>query len=230
MSGPQVVVERTKNRSSRALVRDGIIVIRLARRLSETEEQHHIQWLLQKMAPIYEREQKRVSIDPFRTLLHGAEHLELITNLGHTWNFVLTPSSRATVKVSGNTVALGVPATLNGKRLHRHLWKVLTRLCAQEMEEFVYRCNRRTFDEHIAGVKVRPMSSQWGSCSSKGVITLNPALLCVPLELFEYVVIHELAHIQHKNHSVRFWSAVAEYCDNFTERKKNLNQKRIIKL
>lgn len=223
-------VEHTKNRSSRAVIRDGQIVIRLARRLSAAEAEAHVAWLLKRMEPIVEREKTRESVDPFRPLLDGATDMAVHTNLGPSWKFILVPSSRATTKVSGDTVTLGIPARLDRKQLHRHLWKTLAWLMQRETEHYVQTVNKRTFDVRIDAIKVRLMTSQWGSCSSKHVITLNPALLCVPLELFEYVVIHELAHVLHKNHSVRFWSAVSEYCDNFTERRKNLNQKRIIRL
>lgn len=223
-------IEHTKNRASRAVIRDGQIVIRLARRLSPIEADAHVAWLLKRMEPVWEREQKRESVDPFRPLLEGATELSIHTNLGHTWNFVLTPSTRATTKVSGGTVTLGVPSRLDRQALHRHLWKTLAWLMQEEVEKYVRMVNKQTFDVHVSDIKLRPMTSQWGSCSSKHVITLNPALLCVPLELFEYVVIHEVAHVLHKNHSVRFWSAVSEYCDNFTERRKNLNHKRIIRL
>lgn len=223
-------IEHTKNRASRAVIRDGQIVIRLARRLSAIEADAHIAWLLKRMEPIIEREQTRESVDPFRPLLDGATQLMIRTNLGPSWNFVLAPSTRATTKVSGATVTLGVPARLDGKRLHRHLWKTFAWLMQNETENYVRMINKRTFDVAMSEVRLRPMSSQWGSCSSKHAITLNPALLCVQLELLEYVVIHELAHVLHKNHSARFWHAVSEHCDNFTERRKNLNQKRIIRL
>ncbi len=223
-------VEQTKNRASRAVIRDGQIVIRLARRLSTIEADAHVAWLLKRMEPIWEREQKREPVDPFRPLLDGATELVIQTNLGHTWKFVLTPSSRATVKIQDSTVTLGVPSRLDRKRLHRHLWKTLAWLMQDAVEAYVHMTNKQTFDVHTSEIKLRPMTSQWGSCSSKHVIMLNPALLCVPLELLEYVVIHELAHVLHKNHSVRFWSAVSDYCVNFTERRKHLNQKRIIRL
>ncbi|MBP5493190.1 MAG: M48 family metallopeptidase [Clostridiales bacterium] len=62
---------------------------------------------------------------------------------------------------------------------------------------------------------VRNMSSRWGSCSSKGNISLNVYLLDVEPELFEYVLIHELSHLYHMNHSRAFWAQVARYCPDY---------------
>lgn len=60
-------------------------------------------------------------------------------------------------------------------------------------------------------VRFRSMRSQWGSCSSKGVVTLNWRLVVFPEKLWEYVIVHELAHLQHANHSKKFWRLVEEH-------------------
>jgi len=58
-------------------------------------------------------------------------------------------------------------------------------------------------------LQVRCQRTRWGSCSRAGTISLNVCLLFQTPEVLRYLMVHELAHLRHMNHSVRFWTDVA---------------------
>jgi predicted metal-dependent hydrolase len=69
--------------------------------------------------------------------------------------------------------------------------------------------------EKVRRVSVRNQRTRWGSCSRRGVISLNWRLVQVPDSVRDYVLIHELAHLVHMNHSARFWKEVERLCPDY---------------
>ncbi len=70
----------------------------------------------------------------------------------------------------------------------------------------------------------RFMKSQWGSCSSKGTISLNTHLIRTPIRLIEYVVVHELCHLRHHDHLRRFHSLMEMHMPDWQLRSKELGR------
>jgi predicted metal-dependent hydrolase len=84
--------------------------------------------------------------------------------------------------------------------------------------------------EH-AGLKyqklsIRTQRTRWGSCSSAGNINLNDRLLLLPAELTDYVMLHELCHTRHLNHSPLFWQLVKTHVPDYKAQEKQLKQTR----
>ncbi|WDC85678.1 M48 family metallopeptidase [Caloramator sp. mosi_1] len=64
----------------------------------------------------------------------------------------------------------------------------------------------------------------WGSCSSKGNINLNWRLVMMPLDVIDYVIVHELCHLKHPNHSKGFWNLVREFMPDFEGKRRWLKE------
>lgn len=224
-------IERTKNRVSRASLRDGTVIIRLAKRLTAKEEQVHIESLLRRMSRVVVREAQRKTIDPFRPLLEGASDLELaLPALGRFVKIHLEPTATRRTKISDERITLGVPPKITQKELHRWLWNALIKAANDEMTDRVCDWNAATLRVHVERVSLRHTSTQWGSCTTRAKITLNPSLLFVDPELMEYVIAHELAHRVEENHSSRFWDVVQRVCPNYEEMRHAIRKYRLIKI
>ena len=76
----------------------------------------------------------------------------------------------------------------------------------------------------VGYVTVKDQKTRWGSCSAKGNVNFNYQLAFLPDELLDYVVIHELAHRRHMDHSRAFWAEVEKYCPDYLERREQLKE------
>lgn len=79
-------------------------------------------------------------------------------------------------------------------------------------------------------ISIRHQKSKWGSCSSKGNLNFNCLLMFAPDEVRDYVVVHELCHRKHMNHSSAFWETVEHFLPNWKEAKNwlRINEKTLM--
>ena len=92
-------------------------------------------------------------------------------------------------------------------------------------ERYVYVFNH--FNENIKSpiLKIRTMKTRWGVYNRKNhIITLNSKLIEFDISKLDYVIIHELSHIIHFNHSKDFWNLVGKYCKNYKNIRKEMKE------
>ncbi|MCL1882674.1 MAG: M48 family metallopeptidase [Defluviitaleaceae bacterium] len=73
-------------------------------------------------------------------------------------------------------------------------------------------------------VKINGAKTRWGSCSGRKSLNFSWRLIMADLDVVDYVVVHELAHITEMNHSSQFWAIVADILPDYQERKKRLKE------
>jgi predicted metal-dependent hydrolase len=68
-------------------------------------------------------------------------------------------------------------------------------------------------------VTIRDQKTRWGSCSTRGSINYNWRIIMAPVEIIDYLVVHELCHLRHPNHSANFWQLVGQFIPDYKERR-----------
>lgn len=79
--------------------------------------------------------------------------------------------------------------------------------------------------DELPPIRLQFMSRQWGSCSPAGRITLNPWLVRAPREAIDYVLLHEVCHLKHHNHSRAFYLALDRHMPNWRKVKELLDER-----
>lgn len=131
--------------------------------------------------------------------------------VGKSHKLVVGKSIRTSVRRTGQSI---VVALAPGDNLHDPLIERKVRdtiAAALRVEAKNYLPRRLAYlaeklDCNYEKARFSHASSRWGSCSSSGTISLNIALMKLPFELIDYVIIHELCHTKQMNHSPKFWS------------------------
>lgn len=107
------------------------------------------------------------------------------------------------------------------KRLIDEWYKNKFRSISRErLEALIYKAS---WVKNSPSIKLMTMKKQWGSCSTKGNLILNPHLAKAPKECIDYVILHELCHIAEHNHSERFWRLLTQVMPNWKEVKAKLD-------
>jgi len=134
------------------------------------------------------------------------EAIELLA-LGERWQVEQRPVALGAADVQmmpGHRLSLSCSGTAEGLALLR-AW--LRRRAVETLPGWLNRVARQTGLVY-ARVQVRLQRARWGSCSSRGTISLNAKLLLLPPELAHYLMVHELCHTRVMNHSPAFWRLV----------------------
>lgn len=196
-------------RLSLRVYRDGVVEIvtppRVAPQLIESFVARHREWIERK-----QRAAQPQRMDPF-----PPPELQLAA-LGERWScMVETGGARARVRAVpagsvGGELRLWQGAGEGAAGLQRVLrgWLAQRALTGFEAQLALL---ARDIGVAVEQLQVRWQRSRWGSCSTRGTVSLNGALLFQRPEVVRYLMVHELSHLRHMNHSARFWALVERH-------------------
>ncbi len=206
-----VFIFTERRRDCRVSVGKTGIRIRLASGISRDERDRHVRDLI-GWAERQVREKGWPHPEPRRRYLNG----ELIRLAGETYRIDVAHSTRQRVSatLSEGHLLLSLPYDLDADERDEALSETVAKVCQRHFADWMYNrvhtLNTLHYGLPFENVRLKHNRSNWGSCSVAGNINLNVRLLLAPLEVLDYVIIHELAHLKHHNHSRAFWNLVRQ--------------------
>lgn len=147
--------------------------------------------------------------------------------IGKSHHLLVRSAPSLSVQRSGVQLILNLPdgLTINDDQVTTAIREIVIQALRIEAKSYLPKRLKFLADKHgfrYEKVRFSHASSRWGSCSSKGTISLNIALMKLPFELIDYVIMHELAHTVHMNHSREFWQLVRSGDPDYQQHRKAL--------
>lgn len=183
------------------------------------------QWLFDKI-----EQQRQATNQPKYQL--KANHIFLFN--GEEKLIDVRQSNRLDVKVAEDKLIVGLTAryfdqTQNGNHfntdslINRKVEKLISEFYREQAEQLLV--ERLNIWAEITGLYpsacvIKKYRARWGSCNSKGVVSLNYWLVTCPIEVIDYVVVHELCHLTYLDHSPNFWRLVSHYLPDYARPKR----------
>ncbi len=212
-------------RNTRISIGSESIHLRLSRNLSQAEFSDQINWAGKWLHRRFEKAPTLLERFKMVHFLNG----DRIRVLNDIYILHLDEEDRKNSSATLNnhdiyvTLASGMDIAKRNKTIQSLCHKIICQKYLQYVKQRVHELNERFFREPYTAVKLKYIHSKWGSCSSDGEIILSSKLLFCPQWIFDYVIVHELAHLIEHNHSDSYWELVASAIPGYEKADKWLN-------
>lgn len=212
--------------NNRVTVNKNGILIRVSERQPKEEQRQQIDTLLKWAKEKLDGKPQLLESLPQRQYVNGE-----ILRVG-AYEFVISifyhDQPKSTAKIFKNNVVLSLAKGLT-KEAEANVASYLVTKCLCKffqplVTEKLNELNQRFFKKEIRSIKMKYATSFWGHCSHHGHIVISTRLMFAPPRVIEYVLIHELAHLLHHDHSARFWKIVEQVMPDYREAEKHLKE------
>ena len=215
---PDIAYELIRSRRrtiSISVTHDVRVIVRAPLRMPKKEISGFLEqkrrWILEKLELMRRRAELAKPAEP----ASGEEYPYLGRRL------MLAVSDRAAeIEAVGDTLAFPKAWLPEAERKLRQWY---CRQAAAVLNERLQHWSLRTGIRH-ASARLSDARKRWGSCSSKGALNFAWRLIMAPVDVIDYVVVHELVHIEHLNHGKAFWARVGEILPDYREKVKWLRE------
>ena len=222
-----VKIYKERRNSIRASLGKKHAILRLPSFISKKGEQEQIDrfynWLKDKV----------LVNDRFRQRFKGKKYRDGYEFSMYDQNFVVyiveSDNKNHSAKYIGAQeiqIKLGDGSTIRSaeSEITRLISRVIAQHYKRDITGRVLSINNDHFQKEIKSVRLKYNRSNWGSCSTSSNINLSTRLLFAPVEVQNYVIIHELSHLSEMNHSPRFWKIVSDIMPDYKQKEKWLKE------
>ncbi len=199
----------------------GIITVRVPNYLSEAQIENSVRnkgkWIMQKLHILSKQDAAPINREYVsgETFMYMGRYYELKVVLEES---LIKPE----VKLDKENVILTTPT--NDKDIMRQLIESWYKQKALETITKRIEYYGGYFKLKPSSIKIKNQKTRWGSCNYKNDLCFNYKLIMAPCDVLDYVVVHEMCHMEHKNHSKNFWNEVASIIPDYSERRQWLKE------
>lgn len=164
-------------------------------------------WIRTKLQEVAKRPKPRV-----KQFVEGEEFLYL----GKAYKLHISEKTARDVEIVGDNLCLAAHTLPKAQELLKHWYK------EEAGKVLAARCDvyRAISAYEPRSIRISEARRRWGSCGAKGTLNFSWRLIMAPLEIIDYLVVHELVHIGYLNHSQTYWQKVAELMPDYRQREK----------
>lgn len=217
VAGAYVLV-RSRRRSIGLEVRpDATLVVRAPTRTPlwfvESLLREKAGWIEEKLS----KARSHVSLLPRHDFLTG----ERFPYLGRDWPLAVVAFQKTPLTFDDKAgFSLDIAAFDRGEVIFEQWYRDQARkLLAERVQHFA-----PLVGVSLPRLRITGAERRWGSCSTTGTVSFTWRLIMAPMDVIDYVVVHELAHLREMNHSVRFWALVVSVLPDYEERRRWLKE------
>lgn len=206
----EYVIDRGKRHNIYIAVKNGRIVLKLP---LYADEERGVRFLREKADWVLKSLEKSTGSEAIPPVSFAEG--ESFTFAGEEYTIVCERSERyRKPELSEGRLTVFVREGYDGKYVASQAAKALSAATMELIQRSFGRLTALT-GLYPKKVTVKKMTASWGRCSSVGNISINSAVVFYPQDCIDYVIIHELCHLVHLDHSSEFWELVSRYCPDW---------------
>lgn len=162
--------------------------------------------------------------DHFRTHQKLNEYIsgEFFSYLGEKYCLEVLRGNAELVSINRGKLIVHVCDTTPAEKTQNAVYQQLLHWYQDQARQYLLEKTRhyeQTLGFQPAHIGVKTYKRRWGSCSSRGVVNFNWKIIMAPPAVIDYLIIHELCHLQHLNHSKTYWNLVEKILPDYREHK-----------